>query len=159
MKLPAEKSPLQVGFTDALRSSAGVLLPTYLLVSVLLITGAEFVGIPFALSAPIALTCGVVFVTGVEILRRYVLTTRPSGHGQSAVRIFRGIIWLLLWAALPVTLFAAAGAFTRCFGNVCGHTDRFMMFAMLVWSLIAIAMLPMGYRLLNQADWLRARMG
>ena len=159
MKFPAEKSPLQVGFTDALRSSAGVLLPAYLLTAVSLTTLAELFGISVVLSGPITLTCGVVVVVALEILRRYVLTTRPSGRGGGAVAFFRAAIQVLLWAALPTTGFALAGVLTHCFGQACGDTDRIMLIAMLVWSVIAIALLPMGYRLLTRAEWLRPRTG
>ena len=159
MTFPTEKSPLQVGFTDALRGSAGVLLPAYLLTAASLTTLAELLGVPFVLSGPITLTCGVIIVVALELVRRHVLTTRPSGRGMRTVALFRGAIRVLLWAALPTTAFVLAGILTHCFGQACGDTDRIILIVMLVWSVIAVALLPMGYRLLTRAEWLRPRAG
>ena len=157
MSFPADKSPLQIGFRDSLRSALGVLIPLYLLVSAFLIGVSELLGVPVLLSGSVLLTAGVFLLIAVEILRRYVLTTRASGRGRHAVTVFRGTIKALLIAAGPIVVFLAVGVFTHCFGHECGNTDRIMLIGMLVWSVIALAMLPMGYRLLTQADWLRPR--
>ena len=157
MSLPPEKSPLQIGFRDSLRSALGVLIPLYLLPSAFLIGMSELLGIPVLLSGSFLLTAGVFLLVAVEIVRRYVLTTRASGKGRHAVTFIRGTIKALLITAGPIALFLAVGVFTHCFGHECGNTDRIMLIGMLAWSLIAIAMLPMGYRLLTQADWLRPR--
>ena len=157
MTLPSDRSPLRIGFQDSLRSALGILLPIYLLLSALLVSASELAGVQVILSGSFALTTGVFVLLGVEILRRYVLTSRASGRGQGAVVIFRGIIRILLVAGVFITLFVAVGVFTRCFGHACGDTDRIMLIIMLVWSLIALALLPMGYSLLTRADWLRPR--
>ena len=157
MSLPADKSPLQIGFRDSLRSALGVLIPLYLLLSSFLIGVSKLLGIPVILSGSVLLTAGVILLIAVQIVRRYVLTSRASGKGRGAVTFFREVIRTLLIAVGPIALFLAAGVFTHCFGHVCGDTDRIMLIGMLVWSLIALAMLPMGYRLLTQADWLRPR--
>ena len=157
MSLPPDRSPLRIGFRDSLRSAVGVLIPLYLLPSALLIGVSELLGVPVLLSGSVLLTACVFVLLAVEIVRRYILTTRTSGKGRHAVTFFRGVIRTLLVVSGPTVLFLAVGVLTHYFGRSCGSTDRIMLIGMLVWSLVALALLPMGYRLLTQADWLRPR--
>ena len=157
MNLFEETPSTKIGFGDTVRSALGVLIPIYFLLSAVLVGLSELAGVPVLLTGSASLTVGVFLILTVEGVRRYALKTRASGKGAGAVTFVRGTIKILLFTAGPIALFLAVGVFTHCFGHECGNTDRIMLIIMLAWSLIAIAMLPMGYRLLTQADWLRPR--
>ena len=157
MNLFEETPSTKIGFGDTVRSALGILIPIYFLLSAVMVGLSELAGIPVLLTGSASLTIGVFLILIVEGVRRYVLKTRAAGKGSGAVTLLRGIIRTLLITAGPIVALLAAGVFTHCFGHECGDTDRIMLIIMLVWSLIALALLPMGYRLLTQADWLRPR--
>ena len=155
--IPDEPSPLRVGFRDSFRSAIGVDLPVYLTLSALLIGLSELAGQSVMLTAPTILIVGVVALLAVEILRRYVLTSRRSGGGQRAVAALRTIIWTMVLGALPLIIFLAAGVATSCYGKVCDDLNRIFLMIMLGWAILAAFMLILGYLLLKQATWLQPR--
>ena len=90
MRLPDEPSPLRIGFKVSFRSAVGVIIPVYLMSSAFLIGVSELLGLDLLKTAPVILMVGVFLLIGVEVLRRYVLTSRRSGGGQAAVAVCGG---------------------------------------------------------------------
>ncbi len=155
--IPDEPSPLRIGFKDSFRSGIGIDLPVYLMVSALLIGLSELARKPVALTAPTILMVGVFAMIAVEILRRYVLTSRRSGGGQKAVAALRAIIWTMVAGAIPLIVFLTIGVSTACYGGDCNDLDRAFLIGMLVWAILAAVMVILGYLLLKQATWLQPR--
>ena len=155
--IPDEPSPLRIGFKDSFHSAIGIDLPVYLMVSALLIGLSELAGQSLALTAPTILIVAVFALLAVEILRRYVLTSRRSGGGQKAVAALRAIVWTMVAGAIPLVAFLATGVSTACYGGDCNDLNRIFLIGMLVWAILAALMVILGYRLLKHATWLQPR--
>ena len=157
MRLPDEPSPLRIGFKESFRSAVGVIIPVYLMSSAFLIGVSELLGLDLLKTAPVILMVGVFLLIGVEVLRRYVLTSRRSGGGQKAVAVLRGVIWVLVVGAVPLAVFLGVGVSMGCFGRACSDLSRIMLIGMLVWAVVSVPMVALGYLLLRQASWLQRR--
>ena len=155
--IPGEISPLRIGFKESFRSALGIDLPVYLMLSALFIGVSELIGQPLMLTAPAILMAGVFALIAVEILRRYVLTSRRSGGGRKAVAALRFIIWMMVAGAIPLVAFLAVGLSTACYGNDCSDLNRIFLIIMLVWAVFAALMVSLGYLLLREATWLQPR--
>ncbi len=155
--IPDEPSPLRIGFKDSFRSAIGIDLPVYLMVSALLIGLSELARQPLMRTAPTILIAAVFALLAVEILRRYVLSSRRSGGGRKAVATLRAIIWTMVVGAIPLIVFLTAGVSTACYGGGCNDLDRIFLIIMLVWAILAALMVILGYLLLKQATWLQPR--
>ncbi len=157
MRLPEEVSPLRIGFKESFRCAIGVMLPLYLMPSAFLVGLSELLGQDLMKTAQVFLMVGVVLMIIVEVLRRYVLTSRRSGGGQKAVAAFRSIIWVLVVGAVPLVVFLSVGVEMGCFGNTCNDFNRIMLITMLVWALLSVPMVLLGFLLLRKAAWLQRR--
>jgi hypothetical protein len=155
--IPDQPSPLRIGFKESVRSAIGIDLPVYLMLSALLIALSEAMGQPLPRTAPVSLMVGVFALIAVEILRRYVLTSRRTGGGQTAVAILRGVVWAMVVGAVPLVVFVAAGVETSCYGQECDDLSRIFLIIVLVWAVLAALMVIFGYLLLKQASWLQPR--
>ena len=155
MRFSKEVSPLRIGFKDSFRSVVGVLLPVYLMSSASLVGACELLGQDVKTVGQVMLMVGVFLAIGVEVLRRYVLTSRQSGGGQRAVAVLRTIIWVLVVGVVPLAAFLGVGVLLGCFGQACDEFDRIVLIGMLVWALLSMPMVVYGYLLLKQASWLQ----
>ena len=155
--IPDEPSPLRIGFKDSFRSGIGIILPVYLMLSALLIGLSELARQQIAVVGQIDLMVGVFAMIAVEILRRYVLTSRRSGGGQKAVSALRAIIWTMVAGAVPLIVFLTIGISTACYGGDCNDLNHAFLIGMLVWAILAAFMVILGYLLLKQATWLQPR--
>jgi hypothetical protein len=146
---------LQVGFRDTASFSAGVLVPMLLECSALIIAISVYVGAGAGPGLTVGMMTGLVLALSLEMLRRHVLIKRESG-GANAVAVLRALIWVTLVAAPFVLAFVAIGTFDQCFGQTCDTLSWFVMRYMLAFSVVALLLIPLGYRLLKRAVWLQA---
>ena len=151
-----ESRKLQVGFKDAASFGLGVSVPFLLLLSTLILAIAISLGRDAGPALSAAFSIGLVLTIALEMLRRYVLATRPAG-GRKAVRILRGVIWLVVLGSIPVTAFVAIGVVTKCYGQSCGILPEILLKYMLGWLVLCLIGVPFGYRLLSRATWLQPR--
>lgn len=151
-----DSDKLQVSFKDAASFGLGVSVPFLLLSSAFILAVAISLGRDAGPALSVACTTGLIFAIALEMLRRYVLVTRPTG-GRRALKILRGVIWLVVLGSVPVTAFVAIGIMTKCYGQSCVDLPRLLLIAILVWSLLCLPGVPFGYRLLSRATWLQPR--
>lgn len=151
-----ESDKLQVGFRDVASYGLGVAIPLIILLSTFMIAVAVSLNRNPGPALSVGMTTGLVLAIALEMLRRYVLVTQPAG-GRTALKIFRSVIWLVVLGCVPVVIFAAVGAFTKCYGQTCGGLQRILLTYMLGWSILCLTGVPFGYRLLGRATWLQPR--
>lgn len=151
-----ESKKLQVGPQDMVSFVLGVGMPLLILSSALVLAVSVRMNRNAGSAFSLGLTIGLVLAIAIEMLRRYVLVTRPVG-GRGAVKLFRGVIWLVVLGALPVTTVVAIGVMTKCYGQICTDLPRLLLIAMLGWLLLCLPGVPFGYRLLSRATWLQRR--
>ena len=151
-----ESKKLQVGFKDAASFGLGVSVPLIVLSGTLIVAVAVSMNRNAGSAFSLGLTTGLILAIALEMLRRYVLVTRPTG-GRKALRMLRAVIWLVILSFVPVMAFAVIGVMTKCYGQSCVDLPRLLLIAMAGWSLLCLPGVPFGYRLLSRATWLQPR--
>ncbi len=151
-----DRGNLEVGFRDMVGFGVGVALPMLLVATALIVALFVSAGASAGPGITVGMMAGIVFAMGGELLRRYVLATRPSG-GRGAVVAFRGLIWVVLLGTPLVATFVAVGVLSGCYGHGCDPLSQSVMVAMLVLCVVSLPMVLLGWRLLSRATWLQRR--
>ena len=142
-----------VGFRDALRFGVGAAAPAVILVSALIIAGFVAAGADVGPGITAAFTAAFVLAIALEMFRRIVLARRSDGLQA----IFRGFVWTIVLAALPVTVILGVGVMTQGYGHKSDALGSFMLAFMFACCVCTLPMVRMGYLLLRDAVWLKPR--
>ncbi len=148
---------MDVGPGDAIRCALGLLLPSWLYVAGLITGASAAFGAWSSGTNSFGAFAGFAFAAGVEVLRRMVLISRPSG-GRSATASLR-----VMTGALPILGLASTGVLASDLASGCPHADcageaRVAVWLWLALCILCLATTPMLLRV-RRSPWLQPRVG